>query len=168
MARVVTICHPGKGVGRSLLVVQLAASAGLPVLVIDADPAGDTMAALTPAYPVPVFEDRPVRRSVLGGVSLAPASVLGPMLTGADPAALAHVVRRWRAGYALALIDTAAGIGPAAVAAVGAADAALVPTRLDAACVGELRTYLRLLPELAARTRAAVLGAYMAALAPPR
>lgn len=161
MSSVFTICHPVQGVGRTLLTVQLAALAaerGLRVLVIDVTPDGAATAALSTRLGPVVATLGPVRPTAAAGLWLAGSDAAAGLLAQDQargqlmrPGALAGAVSAWRERFDLALIDTPAGIGPALLAAVFAADALVVPQTLTREAASELGPYLDTLGTLATR-----------------
>lgn len=156
-----TICHPVQGVGRTLLTVQLAALAaerGLRVLVVDAAPDGAATVALSDRPGPVVATLGPVRPTATAGLWLAEPDAVAGLLAQDQargqlmtPGALAGAVTGWRSRFDLTLIDTPAGIGPALLAAILAADALVVPQTLTREAASELAPYLGTLDTLAAR-----------------
>lgn len=161
MPRVLTICHPLEGIGRTTLTVQLAAAAaaqGVSVLVIDAAPDAAATRMLTchrPPAPEAVPEvGEGIVAAAWAGVDLVPAEHVSARLVAAgfaDPSALPRAVARWGQGYALVLIDTPAGVGPLLLAAAAAADALVLPTTATRQAVAEVRPLLDTLTRYGAR-----------------
>lgn len=129
MALIISIANLKGGTGKSTIALALATTlhnAGHKVLVVDSDSQG-------------TCQQWAARASDLGHE--------GPPVVAMDARALARDLRRVVEGYAVAIVDTPARLGPSARAAMVAADVVVLPVSPGAADVWALQETIEIFEE---------------------
>lgn len=164
-SRTITVVSPKGGVGKtsisSNLAVAFAQRSPMDVVLVDLDlQFGDlaTVLDLKPSHTLEDVFDSPMRDNLMLKTYLTAHDAGFYVLCGADsPAAndkatgqqVVQLIRQLQDQFRYIIIDTAAGIDDATLAALECSDDAVIVSTMDVACLRSVRKEIELLSELA-------------------